>query len=49
MGACGSEMLEKLGPEFGKFVACEKGKEFVDQKIREVKDTFYKSSDNVKN
>ncbi len=24
MGACGSNLLEKLGPEFGKFIACEK-------------------------
>lgn len=33
MGACGSDLLEKLGPDFGKLVACEKGKEFIDQKI----------------
>lgn len=33
MGACGSDMLERLGPEFGKFVAVEKGKDFLNVKL----------------
>lgn len=48
MGACGSNLLEKLGPEFGKFIACEKGKQFLEQKIREIKDKFYDESDKAK-
>lgn len=40
MGACGSDMLERFGPEFGKFVAVEKGKKFLDEKVHEVKNTL---------
>lgn len=48
MGGCGSDLLERMGPQFGKFVACEKGKEFVDQKVKEVKDKVFHSSDDLK-
>lgn len=40
MGTCGSDMLERFGPEFGKFVAVEKGKKFLDEKVHEVKNTL---------
>lgn len=45
MGACGSGLLERLGPEFGKLVACEKGKVFVDEKVLQIKNTLYSKSD----
>lgn len=37
MGACQNALLEKLGPEFAKLVACEKGKEFLSGKVAEIK------------
>lgn len=48
MGACGSDLLQKLGPEFGKLVAAQKGKEFLDQKVKEVKDNVFKQSNGIK-
>lgn len=33
MGACGSALLERMGPEFGKFVAVEKGKDYLTTKL----------------
>lgn len=37
-----------MGPEFGKFVACEKGKEFVDKKVAEIKNVVMSKSDELK-
>jgi hypothetical protein len=48
MGACGSDIFEKLGPEFGKFVAVEKGKKFLDEKVSEVKNTLAARTQDVK-
>ncbi len=45
MGGCGSNMIERLGPEFGKVVAVEKGKLFVDTKVKEFKDTLLRQTD----
>lgn len=38
MGSCGSNVVDQLGPQFGKYIAVEKGKLFIDQKVREMKD-----------
>ena len=35
---CASGLLEKFGPQFAQLVACEKGKEFVDRKVVEIKE-----------
>lgn len=48
MGACGSDSINKLGPEFGKFVAAEKGKVLIDQKAKEFKDAVFRESDRTK-
>lgn len=48
MGTCGSGILERLGPEFGKFVAVEKGKKFLDEKVNEVKNTLASRGQDVK-
>lgn len=49
MGGCGSDVLSRLGPEFSKFVAAEKGKVFIDTKVKELKESIFKQSDQVKN
>lgn len=48
MGTCASGLLQSLGPEFGKFVAIEKGKAFLDQKVSELKNTISSKSQEVK-
>lgn len=49
MGVCGSDLLEKFGPQIGQLVACEKGKEFIDVKVKDIKNLLYSKSDELKN
>lgn len=45
MGACGSDLTERFGPEIAKLVTVEKGKQFIDQKTKLAKDKIQSQSE----
>lgn len=48
MGACSEAMAAKLGPDFAKLVAAEKGKEFLGTKVAEIKNIMGERGDQIK-
>lgn len=48
MGACGSGLAQSMGPKFAQFVACEKGKEFVDKKVKDLKKVVEDKGKNIR-
>lgn len=48
MGSCSSQMMQKLSPQFGKYMAAQKGKQTIDKRIGEFKSNVSQEINNCK-